>query len=257
MVKVGCCGFAAARAKYFNTFRVVEVQQTFYHPPQPQTLAKWRREVPPAFEFTVKAWQLITHDATSPTYRRLRVELSEREKSEAGSFLLTSVVLRAWQTVREAADMLGADKVLFQCPASFRPTDENKTRMRKFFGSIDRGSLKLVWEPRGRWSDPEIASLCDELDLTQCVDPFRTKPARQGLSYYRLHGGADYSHRYSDDELKELAGSCAGRGAVYVLFNNKSMFQDADRFQQLLRKTPSTDGSQGRRKSNIAGAQPS
>ncbi len=61
---------------------VVEVQQTFYQPPLPRTLGKWRREAPQDFEFTSQARQLMTHESVSPTYRRLREKLSEQQKRE-------------------------------------------------------------------------------------------------------------------------------------------------------------------------------
>ena len=65
------CGFTIWRGTCFRQFRVVEVQQTFYDPPAQTTLARWRDEAPPEFEFAMKAWQVITHLGTSPTYRRL------------------------------------------------------------------------------------------------------------------------------------------------------------------------------------------
>ncbi len=45
-VRVGCCGFAQARAAYFRRFALVEVQQTFYHPPGLDTLRRWRVAAP-------------------------------------------------------------------------------------------------------------------------------------------------------------------------------------------------------------------
>lgn len=57
-MKVGLCGFTIGAAAYFETFGVVEVQQTFYDPPAPSTLDRWRAQAPPAFEFTMKAWRL-------------------------------------------------------------------------------------------------------------------------------------------------------------------------------------------------------
>ena len=47
LVKVGCCGFPVARQKYFNEFKLVEVQQTFYKLPQESTLRRWREEAVP------------------------------------------------------------------------------------------------------------------------------------------------------------------------------------------------------------------
>ena len=44
-------------------YRLVEVQQTFYEPPRDGTMRRWRALAPVDFEFTIKAWQLVTHDA--------------------------------------------------------------------------------------------------------------------------------------------------------------------------------------------------
>jgi uncharacterized protein YecE (DUF72 family) len=86
-LKVGCCGFRSARADYVQLFPVVEVQQTFYQPPQISTLKRWREDAPTDFEFTIKAWQLITHEARSPTYKRLKRELTEKSAKSAAHFV--------------------------------------------------------------------------------------------------------------------------------------------------------------------------
>ena len=66
MVKVGCCGWARGRAAYFPHFRLVEVQQTFYKLLKLETALRWRQEAPPGFEFSLKAWQAITHPPPAP-----------------------------------------------------------------------------------------------------------------------------------------------------------------------------------------------
>ena len=48
-VRLGLCGFTIGAREYFRRFRVVEVQQTFYDPPQDATLVRWRRQAPPGF----------------------------------------------------------------------------------------------------------------------------------------------------------------------------------------------------------------
>jgi uncharacterized protein YecE (DUF72 family) len=45
-VKVGCCGFPVAQARYARRFGVVEVQQTFYQVPSLIALARWRERMP-------------------------------------------------------------------------------------------------------------------------------------------------------------------------------------------------------------------
>ena len=79
-MEVGLCGFSMAQSKYALHFPVVEVQHTFYQPPAAATLDRWRAAMPAAFEFTIKAWQLITHSGSSPTYRRLERVLSATER---------------------------------------------------------------------------------------------------------------------------------------------------------------------------------
>jgi uncharacterized protein YecE (DUF72 family) len=233
-MKVGCCGFGMARRKYFDQFPVVEVQQTFYQPPEPDTAKRWREDAPSDFEFVLKAWQLVTHEARSPTYRRLRTPLWEKEREQVGSFRCTDVVRRAWETTLEIARVLRADKVVFQCPASFRPTRENKDRMRSFLTTISRAETVCIWEPRGTWQREEIAELCRELNLVHCVDPFQAEAATRGLHYYRLHGIGGYRHEFTDEELRELSRRCAKTATGYFLFNNVAMSRDAARFKKLL-----------------------
>ena len=233
-IRVGCCGFRVARAEYFRRFPVVEVQQTFYQPPRVETLEQWRAEAPNGFEFVIKAWMLVTHDAKSPTYRRLRTPLDDQERSECGAFRPTDVVARAWETTLEAARALGARSVLFQCPASFRPTGENLDNLGDFFARVAAGTrLEYLWEPRGGWPDPLVRSLCDELRLVHVVDPFSARTVTPERIYFRIHGRRGLP--YEDDELEDLAGLLTGGAPAHVLFNNVRMVADADRFLEVLK----------------------
>ena len=52
---VGCCGWAAARARYFTQFRTIELQSTFYQPSAVDLAEEWRRDAPEDFRFCLKA----------------------------------------------------------------------------------------------------------------------------------------------------------------------------------------------------------
>lgn len=240
-LRTGCCGFPISLARYAREFGVVEVQQTFYQPPLVRTLEKWRAEVPGEFDFTLKAWQLITHESSSPTYRRLREKLNERQKRETGAFRLNSTVMMGWQRTLVAARMLRSRVILFQCPARFGPTPEHKSNLKAFFREIRRNAgasrevdkLAFVWEPRGKWKPEEVRELCQELGLAHGVDPFAQQPTTKGLAYFRLHGQGGYRYRYTDDDLKQLLETARRRKTCYVLFNNIAMLEDARRFVEL------------------------
>ncbi|MDB6018871.1 MAG: hypothetical protein JWR19_3360 [Pedosphaera sp.] len=231
--KVGCCGFRLSKAEYAARFPVVEVQQTFYQPPGLATLKRWRATVPRDFEFTLKAWQLITHASHSPTYRRLKSNLTAAELEQCGSFQPTPMVEQAWLTTRACAKALAARRLLFQCPASFTPTLQNITQMRDFFTTIKRGDLTLLWEPRGNWPETLIQALCHDLNLVHVVDPFLARSLTPDFIYFRLHGGKDFQHIYSNTELRKLLALLPIGKPAYVMFNNVNMLEDATRFQEM------------------------
>jgi uncharacterized protein YecE (DUF72 family) len=235
-IKLGMCGFTIGREDYFRKFKVVEVQQTFYDPPALDTLRRWRAEAPPDFEFTMKAWQVITHRGTSSTYRRLRSPFSERQRAEAGGFRSNDTVFDAWNRTVTCSTILRATAILFQCPASFRPTEENTSAMRAFFDTIERpAGVRLLWEPRGAWPDALVLELCNDLGLVHAVDPFVRPSLTPDPVYWRLHGNRSHYANYSDDELRQIHAwyPASADVDVYVMFNNIPRVKDVRRFQEL------------------------
>jgi uncharacterized protein YecE (DUF72 family) len=233
LIKIGCCGFRSSRDSYYPLLPAVEIQHTFYQPPQVSTLLKWREEAPTGFEFTLKAWQLITHQSSSPTYKRLKRELTDDEKAQSGSFNPSEIVREAWDVTRECARALDARVVLFQCPASFRPTSGNIENMKRFFRNLEREGLSFGWEPRGRWPREVIGDLCEELDLWHVVDPFSERTVTPQRCYFRLHGRRGWRYSYEDGELEELYSMLPKEAESYIFFNNIEMKNDALRFKEI------------------------
>ena len=236
-VRIGLCGFTMAFEDYVREYRLVEIQQTFYEPPREGTMRRWRALAPADFEFTIKAWQLLTHDASSPTYRRLRSPLADVDRGAVGGFRTSPIVLRAWDRTLDCAAILRATAILLQCPASFRPTDENTDRLRAFFAKVERpAGVRILWEPRGQWPADVVAALCRELDLVHVVDPFVSTTVTPDQTYLRLHGTTGARHVYTDAELEQLAETLpvAPSHPPYVLFNNLPRVTDARRFRAIL-----------------------
>jgi uncharacterized protein YecE (DUF72 family) len=236
MIKLGMCGFTIGAAAYYKKFRVVEVQQTFYDPPPISTLQRWREEAPPDFEFTMKAWQVITHRGTSRTYRRLRSPFDDKARAEAGGFRWNGTVAKAWDKTLDCAATLRATGILFQCPPSFRATADNIDAMRRFFEEIERPpDVRLYWEPRGAWSDDVVQSVCRELRLLHAVDPFIRPSLTPEVLYWRLHGNKSHYANYTDEELYQIHGWLPAdpHTEAYVLFNNVPRIKDVRRFREL------------------------
>ena len=237
-VRIGLCGFTMAIEDYALYFPVVEIQHTFYEPPRDDVMRRWLAQTPPALEYTMKVWQLVTHAANSPTYRKMKSGLAAG--AEPGAFRDSAAVQEGWRRSVECARLLGATAMLFQCPASFTPTEENIDRMRRFFERIDRPQARLLWEPRGAaWVKERglALSLCRDLDLVHVVDPFVTAPEPGHPVYWRLHGISGPRHSYADPQLEQLRtmlDRAAGPDPSYVMFNNLPRVGDAKRFARLV-----------------------
>lgn len=238
MMKLGMCGFTIGAEAYYKQFGIVEVQQTFYDPPPLPTLMRWRAGAPPNFEFTMKAWQVITHFGTSPTYRRLRSPFPDRARAEAGGFRLNDTVVRAWHATLHCARALRATAILFQCPASFRPAPDNLQAMRDYFRHIEQpGHIRFLWEPRGAWPDETILEICRELHLVHAVDPFIRPSLTPEVIYWRLHGNRSHYASYTDAELRQIyAWLPTDDRDAYVMFNNIPRVKDIHRFRELAPK---------------------
>lgn len=240
LIKVGCCGYPVSMQKYFAEFRLVETQSTFYKLPRAETAEKWRVQAPEGFEFTVKAWQGITHPPESPTWKRSG--LSKNELKGYGGFTPSRKTLEAWARTLEIVKKLDARIVVFQTPPSFSPSPKNIGNMKKFFGEIDRGGVRLAWEPRGEWLEKKslTKTILEKLDLIHVVDPFWDPPLTRGVYYFRLHGLGkryNYGYAYSREDLKRLKESVERleeAEEIYVLFNNVRMLNSAKLFLTLI-----------------------
>lgn len=232
-IRIGCCGFVRSRTAYFAEFDVVEIQQTFYKLPRVETARRWRQEAPPAFEFTMKAWQAITHDPSSPTYRKAGITLPGPAE-HYGFFRPTSEVMDAWERTLEIAEALRASVVVLQCPARFSFTPEHVHNLERFLERARRPSgLVLAWEPRGDWPREVVARICQHYALVHAVDPFQGLPATEHQAYFRLHGRTGYRYQYTDEDLEQLRAWCRTFAVVHCMFNNVSMWEDALRFRSL------------------------
>lgn len=234
-IKIGCCGFPVNKKEYFKNLSLVEIQSTFYEiPAKIETVKKWREEAPRDFEFSIKAFQVITHEISSPTYKRLKNKFGNPKNY--GLFRNTKEIFQAWEMTKKVAKILKSKIIVFQCPASFKPEKENLLNLRRFFKKIKEKNFIFIWEPRGReWDLNLIKKLCQELNLVHGVDPFKQKPAFGKINYFRLHGRPGYNlrYKYPMSDLKELLKFC-DKKENYVLFNNLSMFEDAQKFKNLI-----------------------
>ncbi len=156
----GTCGFAyrqwkgrfypadlpASRmlASYAERLRTVEIDATFYRPPEPGTLASWYRAVPPGFRFALKAPREITHE------RRLA-----GIAGPVRSFLLAAA---------ELEEKLGP--VLFQLPPTLR---KDLALLEELVAAVPRGGRTAVEFRHPSWRDDAVLSALSAAGVALCV----------------------------------------------------------------------------------------
>ncbi len=197
---------------YSQFFNTVEINSSFYRPPDPGIVYNWARRVPAGFLFAVKLWQKFTHPKM---YREATGEAAAISQEDVDVFC------RSLEPLAKSGK-LGA--LLAQFPPSFKNDDYGK----QILGALARtfGQYPLAVELRNRcWSDDaSTARLLRENNIAwvNIDEPkFSTSiamevPLTADMAYFRFHGRnakdwwsgdneTRYRYLYSPEEITGLA----------------------------------------------------
>ena len=189
---------------YAETFRSVEVNNTFYQLPDAEIVDGWRQRSPEGFIFAVKANRYITH----------MKNLLEPEEP----------VATMMDRMARLGDKLGP--ILFQLPPGWHVNADRLVA----FTEILPESGRFAFEFRHpSWYVPEIYEILTQHHCAFCIHDHADAPSPQettaGFIYLRFHGPrGDYGDQYSRSILKEWAARIQswqdGGQNVFAYFNN-------------------------------------
>jgi uncharacterized protein YecE (DUF72 family) len=215
-------------AYYAEHFETVEVNATFYRPPSAPATARWARETPAGFEFSIKLHQRFTHrlpigrDTRSPAgavrEKRLGPGLPSPTQTDIDEF-------RAGVEPIAVSGKLGA--VLVQFPPGFHADGASRDYLAGLLRTFRDYPLAVELRHRS-WSDDDRATseLLAQSDAAwvQIDEPKFRMSIRQDLApntprfyYLRLHGRNAaqwwnpaapedrYDYLYSGSELRTIA----------------------------------------------------
>jgi uncharacterized protein YecE (DUF72 family) len=190
---------------YAEHFDTVELNNTFYHLPQPSSFDKWRESTPRRFLFAVKGSRFITH-------------MKKLKDPEPG-------LKKFFHGPERLEDKLGP--ILFQLPPRWKL---NTTRLEEFLNALPNGH-QYVFEFRDEsWLTNEVYELLRKYNAAFCIHDLGGKQTpleiTANFTYIRFHGPgeAKYSGSYSRVQLKTWANRIEewkrDLKQVYVYFNN-------------------------------------
>ncbi len=216
---------------YSRVFRTVEINSTFYRPPDPRLSQSWASRVPEGFLFGVKLWQKFTHP-----------KMFEKATGEAAAVNQEDITLfKQSLEPLAAAHKLGV--LLAQFPPSFTNNDIGKQVLQGLTGHFGKYHLAVELRHKSWSDDPATAEILHDHNVAwvQIDEPkFSSSlaaevPQTADFSYFRFHGRnremwwkgdveTRYCYLYSDDELKELADKVKAAAEksklTFVYFNN-------------------------------------
>lgn len=232
MIVVGCCGTGGLKfEEYVKRFKAIELQETFYRRVRPATMKRRREVAGEEFTFTIKAFQGITHPATSPTWRRSSWKPDPPEKY--GLLKPTRENMELWQEVLDNADAISAKAIVVQLPPSFKFTASSFEDLKGFFREMPSKVEVAVEFRHPSWFREDVGRWLHGKGILQAFDPFvQPRIFDVEKAYFRLHGLAKgYRYQYTTEELRKLK-EIVREG--YVMFNNLAMLEDCSRFMDLL-----------------------
>jgi len=203
---------------YSRIFNFVEVNSTFYQMPQLKEVEKWRKHVPPDFEFSVRAHQSITHQ-----YRLQPVKET----------------FEAFERMKQICGALDAEVMHLQVPPSFEITKTSIRNFHSILSSVSLPNLRLALEIRGTRSSqlpPELLKIMQEYNIVHCTDlsTAETPAYESDMLYTRLFGlGKHNVYQPTDEELVEInEKTSSGKSEKIVMsFHFVKMYKDAVRFK--------------------------
>jgi uncharacterized protein YecE (DUF72 family) len=200
-------------AYYAEHFDTVEVNASFYRPPDPAVTAKWASQTPPGFDFCLKLFQKFTHPVM---YRKAVSQEGGADESPIPS--VTRLDVEGFKHAIEPlakAQKLGA--LLAQFPPSFKDSDESREYIDWLLRAFSDYPVAVELRHRS-WSDHADAvtallgahrSAWVQIDEPKFHFSIRQTqlPNLRSLYYMRLHGrNAEkwWTHDHPDERYNYL-----------------------------------------------------
>jgi len=216
---------------YSQFFNTVEVNSSFYRPPNPEYVHNWARRVPEDFLFTVKLWQKFTHPKMYEEATGKEAIISQQD---------VDMFKRSIEPLVRYGK-LGA--LLAQFPPSFKNEGYGQQMLAAVIRIFSEYGLAVELRHRSWSDDPNITRLLKGSNVAWVhIDEPKFKssiaedlPTTSDMAYLRFHGrnaemwwtgdsATRYQYLYSPEEIVELSRKIKSAAQetklLFALFNN-------------------------------------
>ncbi len=216
---IGAKELRGAIAAYAKRFDLLEVRVTVGAPgaadadavaPTLPTLRRWRKGVPPHFDFAVVAGPELSKVRMTPA--------AERELDAA----------------RAAMDALQARCFVLRTTPEVTPAAVWRERVSKIFERFPRDVTHVVWEPSGVWETEDAAVQAKAWGAVVAVDAAREAVPAGPVAYVRLRALGE-TRSFSPTALERVVQAIGARREVFAILETDTALAEGKRLRQLAR----------------------
>jgi uncharacterized protein YecE (DUF72 family) len=210
---IGAKDLRGAIAPYAKRFDLLEVRASVddgVTTPTPATMRRWRKGVPPHFDFAVVAGP----------------ELSRAKLGDAA--------LRELEAARGAMDALQARCFVLRTPAEVTPAQVWRDRLARIVERFPRDVVHFAWEPSGVWEMEDAAAQAKAWGVVLVVDPARDPVPPGAIAYVRLRALGE-TRAFGAAALERVVKAVGPRRDVFAILETDSALVEAKRLRQIVR----------------------
>jgi uncharacterized protein YecE (DUF72 family) len=216
---IGAKELRGAIAAYAKRFDLLEVRVTGGEP-NAATMRRWRKGVPPPFDFAVVAGQ----------------HLSRVKPGEAAD--------RELEAARAAMDLLQARCFVLRTPPDVTPAAVWRDRIAKIVARIPRDVTHFVWEPSGVWEVEDAAAQARAWGIVLAVDPAHDEVPAGPVAYVRLRALGE-TRAFGPAALERVVRSVGQRREVFAVIETDSALVEAKRLRQIAKSAKAAEALGG------------
>jgi uncharacterized protein YecE (DUF72 family) len=216
---IGAKELRGAIAAYAKRFDLLEVRTSIGDTvasevptpvPSLATLRRWRKSVPPHFDFAVVG---------GPHLARVKA-------SAAGD--------RELDAARAAIDALQARCFVLRTPPDVTPAVLWRDRIAKLIERLPHDVTHFVWEPSGVWEVADAEAQARAWQVVLAVDPARDPVPQGPVAYLRLRALGE-TRSFGPIALERIVRAVGARREVFAIVETDSALMEAKRLRQIVK----------------------
>lgn len=205
---LGAKELRGALSTYAKRFGLLEVPLGIKAAPSLATLRKYRKDVPPTFEFSLVLPPTLSTPRPGPAL----------DEALAG--------------VTEAINALGARCVVLRTSLDVTPSKLWRTRVGALIERLPRDVTNVAWEPSGLWEAEDVAQQAEEWKVVPVVDPAQQDIPRGPIAYLRMRALGE-TRGFGPTVLERVVHAIGDRRDAYVVFETNKALDEAKALRRI------------------------